>query len=226
MPAERRKFRREGEERRRDALIAATLDLLSEGGPEAATVRAIALRAGVTQGLIRHYFAGKEELLGAAYRDLMDRMTAASDAALADVGPCPVARLAAFVAAALRPPVVDGRALGLWAGFMHLARRDGTTRAIHEATYLGFRDRLEALIAAALPPATPPARLRAHAIACNAVLDGLWLEGSALPEAFGPGELPALGLASVGAILGLDLAAATTLAAGPQPAGRSMETTA
>ena len=68
MTGERRKFRREGEERRRDALIAAALDLVSEGGPEAATVRAIAERAGVTPGLIRHYFRTKEDLTRAAYR--------------------------------------------------------------------------------------------------------------------------------------------------------------
>ncbi|HRK43503.1 MAG TPA: TetR family transcriptional regulator, partial [Gemmobacter sp.] len=42
MTGERRKFTREGEERRREALIAAALDLVAEGGPGAATVRAIA----------------------------------------------------------------------------------------------------------------------------------------------------------------------------------------
>ena len=47
--------------------------------------------------------------------------------------------------------------------------------------------------------------LRGHAIACNAVLDGLWLEGGVLPEAFAENELTAIGVASVGAILGIPL---------------------
>jgi hypothetical protein len=37
------------------------------------------------------------------------------------------------------------------------------------------------------------------------VIDGLWIEGSLLPHAFGSGEIVALGLRSVGAILGVDL---------------------
>ena len=52
MSAERRIYRRESEETRREALIQATLDLVAEGGGQAATVRAIAGRAGVTAGLI------------------------------------------------------------------------------------------------------------------------------------------------------------------------------
>ncbi len=55
--------------------------------------------------------------------------------------------------------------------------------------------------------------LRSQAIACNAVIDGLWLAGSMLPESFHPGELEQIGLASVGAILGLDLAEAHSVAA-------------
>jgi hypothetical protein len=43
------------------------------------------------------------------------------------------------------------------------------------------------------------------AIACNAVIDGLWLEGGALPEAFEPDELTGIALTAVGAILQLDL---------------------
>ena len=203
---ERRRFRREGEERRREALIAATLDLVAAGGVAAATVRAIAERAGVTPGLIRHYFTSKEDLIGAAYRSLMDSMTAANAGVLDAAPDDPRARLAAFVAAALRPPVVDGRAMGLWAGFIHKVQSDSAMREIHEATYLAFRDRLEGLIGAALPVALPPGGLRARAIACNAVVDGLWLEGSALPETFGPDELARIGLHAVGAILDLELA--------------------
>ena len=74
-------------------------ELVAEGGPEAATVRAIAARAGVTPGLIRHYFQSKDELTRAAYRALMDGMTAKGSDALEGVGAQPEERLAAFVAA-------------------------------------------------------------------------------------------------------------------------------
>lgn len=209
---DRRRFRREGEEARRTALIGAVLDCVAEGGPQAATTRAIARRAGVTQGLIRHYFDTKEALVGAAFEALMTQLTEASSARMQMAAPDdPVARLRAFVAGSLSAPVVDGRALVLWAGFMQAVPRDATMRAVHRRCYMDFRDRLEALIGAVLAArgggqeGADAATLRRHAIACNAVLDGLWLEGGLLPEAFEAGELARIGLAAVGALLGVDL---------------------
>jgi TetR/AcrR family transcriptional repressor of bet genes len=204
MQGERKKFRREGEAMRREALIAAALDLVAESGPQAATVRAIADRAGVTPGLIRHYFANKGELARAAFRTLMDRLGEISEAAIGEPGMSPERQLAGFVVSSLRPPSVDPEVLSQWAGFIHMIRDDDALRAVHEATYVGYRDRLERLIAS-LSRTNDPTRLRAQAIACNAVIDGLWLEGSALPGSFGPDELARLGLTSVGAILGVDL---------------------
>ncbi|MDZ7907800.1 MAG: TetR family transcriptional regulator C-terminal domain-containing protein [Gemmobacter sp.] len=206
MTGERRKFRREGEERRREALIAAALDLIAEGGAAGATVRAIADRAGVTPGLIRHYFQTKEELTRAAYRQLMEDMSGDNTEVLAAAQDDPVARLAAFVSAALRPPVVDPRRMGLWAGFIHQVRRDPDMAAIHAETYIAYRDQLQGLIAA-LPGAGDAASCRALAIACNGVIDGLWLEGCALPQAFATDELEQIGLSAVGAITGQDLLA-------------------
>jgi TetR/AcrR family transcriptional regulator, transcriptional repressor of bet genes len=201
---ERRPYKREGEEVRRDAMIAAALELIAEGGIAAATVRAIAEKAGVTPGLIRHYFKAKEDLTRAAYQTVMDRMIAANAAVLETAPTEALARLAVFVAASLRPPVVDPAAMGLWAGFIHRVQRDPMLREVHRTTYLGYRDVLQGLIAA-LPRNLDAAQLRAEAIACNGVIDGLWLEACALPEAFVKDELAEIGLRSVGAILGVDL---------------------
>jgi len=207
---ERRPYRRESEERRRDDLIAAALDLVADGGLQAATVRAIADRAGVTPGLIRHYFSSKEELTRAAYHKLMDRMTTDSAAVLQDAPTDPLARLARFVVASVSPPVVDPVAVGLWAGFVHNVRRDASMREVHRATYMAFRDKLQSLIADLPRPATAQ-QLRREAIACNGLIDGLWLEGSVLPDSFEDGEIAAIALASVGAILGVNLTQAYDL---------------
>ncbi len=206
MSGERRKFTREGEERRRDALIAAALDLIAEGGAQAATVRAIAERAGVTPGLIRHYFHSKGDLTRAAYLNLMQRLTQGSFAAPDHATDTPEGRLAAVVAASLRPPVMTPGALGLWAGFIHQVQSDPAMTEVHEAGYLNYRDLLQALIAT-LPGVWTSDVLRQQAIACNGVIDGLWLEGCALPHAFAEDEIARIGVASVGAILGVDLLA-------------------
>jgi TetR/AcrR family transcriptional regulator, transcriptional repressor of bet genes len=210
MQPARRLYRRESEENRRLALITATQELVAEGGPEAATVRAIAERAGVTPGLIRHYFQSKDELTRAAYRALMDGMTSKGSDAIEGVGAQPEERLAAFIAASLRPPVMDGGAVVLWAGYMHKVRSDPDLLAVHESGYVAYREILESLIAA-LPRDTEPGQLRSEAIACNALIDGLWVEGSLLPEAFAPREIITIGLKSVGAILGTDLLAHTSM---------------
>ncbi len=202
------KFRREPAKQRKEALILAALDLISERGVRGATVRAIAERADVTQGLIRHHFSSKEELVSEAYVFHMSHMTnLTASLNVPEDAPAKV-RLAAFVAAGLTPPVVDPSSVMLWASFLNKVREDAQMRDIHEQTYHDFRDRLEALIADALGEAeqpTTPQRLRHLAIACNAVIDGLWMEGGALPGAFEPGELPEIGLRSVGAIIGLEL---------------------
>ncbi len=208
MSSDRKVYKRESEEKRRDALILAAMALVSEGGPQAATVRAIANRAGVTPGLIRHYFSSKEELTRAAYRRLMEWLTRDSAATLltGDLGP--KGQLAAFVSASLRPPVVDPKRLGLWAGFLNTLRTDPAMREVHEQGYRGYRDILEGLIAQLPRAAVSPAQARRDAIACNAVIDGLWLEGSALPDGFAEGELESIGLAAVSAILNIDLTGA------------------
>ena len=141
----------------------------------------------------------------------MRRMTEMTAAGAERAGATALARLAGFVAAGLAPPVLDPGAVTLWAGFLNKVREDARMRGIHDRTYRDFRDRLEGLIGAALraagrdPGAT---ELRRLAIACNAVMDGLWMEGGALPDAFEEGELPLIGLEAVGAIIGLDLTVA------------------
>lgn len=203
-----RKFKREAAQDRKDALIAAALSIVAEKGIADANVRDIAKRAEVTQGLIRHYFSSKEELLTAAYAHHMDQLTALTDKAEDTPSRSPIARLAGFVRAGLRPPVATPRSVSLWAGFLTMVRNDPRMKAIHLDTYKDFRNRLEALIGEVLQEngtCPPPAELRRLAIASNAVIDGLWMEGGALPELFDPGELPEIGVASVGAIIGVNL---------------------
>ncbi|MCB5411080.1 TetR family transcriptional regulator C-terminal domain-containing protein [Pseudogemmobacter faecipullorum] len=210
-PRDRRPYIRDSEENRREALIQATQELVAEGGPRAATVRAIAERAGVTPGLIRHYFGSKQELSHAAYTALMDGMTEQGAEALDEAGASAEARLAAFISASLRPPVVDPRRVGLWAGFLHQVQADPGLLAQHEASYLHYRDRLQQLIAA-LGREVSADQLRREAIACNAMIDGLWLEGSVIAGHFAPGELENIGLSALGTLLGVDLLAAQSAA--------------
>ncbi|WP_319519018.1 TetR family transcriptional regulator C-terminal domain-containing protein [uncultured Martelella sp.] len=204
----RKPFRRAGDAERRAALIEAMLDCIAEGGIQNATVREVAERAGVSGGLIRHYFATKEQLLHAAYRQTMAAMTEISATAGIADGKSGREKLKNFVAACLTPPMIDARRLSLWAAFIAMARIDPAMGAIHRENYLEYRALIERLLADAWRGAgrvVDPAEIRRLAIEINAVLDGLWLEGSLAGDIFEDRELLKAGLHSVGAITGLSL---------------------
>ena len=209
----RRSFHRAPEAERRQDLITATLDCISELGLQGATVREVATRAGVTPGLIRHYFSSKDQMLQAAYREVMTGMTSkVADAA--DKGQSSArARLHDFIVANLTPPVADGRALSLWAAFISHVRVDPDFAEIHRESYLAFRSVLEALVADVLTEAGPAAdtkRCQELAIAINGVIDGLWLEGTLVGDLFSETPLPGIAVRSVEVLLGgISLAADT-----------------
>jgi TetR/AcrR family transcriptional repressor of bet genes len=55
---------------RRDELMEAAIDVLGTEGLSGATMAVIASRAGMSTGLVNHYFESKEELLALAMRNL------------------------------------------------------------------------------------------------------------------------------------------------------------
>ena len=176
-------------------------------------MREVATRAGVTPGLIRHYFSSKDQMLQAAYREVMTGMTSkVADAA--DKGQSSArARLHDFIVANLTPPVADGRALSLWAAFISHVRVDPDFAEIHRESYLAFRSVLEALVADVLTEAGQTAdtkRCQELAIAINGVIDGLWLEGTLVGDLFSETPLPGIAVRSVEVLLGgISLAADT-----------------
>lgn len=204
MAEERKPYRRESEDKRRMALITATLALVSEGGAQAATLRAIARRADVTAGLIRHYFKTKENLIAAAFRHLMTSMTEDSVAALSSAPRDPAARMAAFVDASLRPPVANAQSVIRWAALLQETTRNPMMQTIHIETYEDYRSVIQDLIAN-LQGDLPEQELRRQAIAVNALIDGLWLAAATMQDAFAKGELIRVGILACGAILGRDL---------------------
>ena len=208
MNSVRKTFRREGEDQRRSELVEATLACIAALGLEHTTVREIAVRAGVTPGLIRHYFAGKDELVLAAYRHHVESMGASSQKAVAEAGDDPVAQLAAFVSANLSPPILDPANMSLWASFITTVRTDPLMADVHREGYQGYRSAAEHLLQRAAESAglnLSKTQVRHLGIALNAVIDGLWLEGSMSGPEFAEGELAQIGLAAASALLGIQL---------------------
>lgn len=182
-------FTRESAEVRRDALIDATCAALAEAGLAGVSVRSVCARAGVSPGLLRHYFAGIDDLVCAAYAATGARIDALLLAAVAEAGGNPRAQLRAYLTASFRPPVTDPALLGSWTGFWALARTNVGAAAIHRAGYAAYRARLSGLLGACGLPADQADR---EAIALTALVDGLWLELVLDPTAFGAPQAIAL----------------------------------
>lgn len=186
----RQVFTRESADTRRDALVAACARCLAKYGAHGTSVRAISMEAGVSPGLLRHYFDGIDALVAETYRATGARVAAALHAAVETVSrDDPRGRLLAFVTASFREPIADPELLSTWLAFWSLSRSNQAIGQIHDEIYAENRRDMERLIAAC-PNA--PADPRLMAVALTALVDGLWLEISLGNAPFSVGEAETL----------------------------------
>jgi TetR/AcrR family transcriptional regulator, transcriptional repressor of bet genes len=190
-------FNRAEPDARRHSLIEACARVLAREGASGASVRVIALEAGVSAGLVGHYFGSIDALVAATYAQTGARVDAALAEALAAAGSDPRARLEAFVTASFMPPIADPQLLATWVAFWSLVRARADIAAQHDTQYAGFRARLEALLAAC---GMPDDQLRRAAIAISALVDGLWLELCLSPGCFTGAEASAIAAAQIDAL--------------------------
>jgi len=182
-------------------MMRAAAACLAEDGVGAATVRAVAARAGVTPGLIRHHFGGIDGLIAATYRHVGETVAEAIDAALAGAPADPRGRLSAFVRASFAPPLLDGDLLATWLAFWARVRRDPQVRALHGEIYAAYRARLAAMLSSAAAAGGRTIAAERAALALTALLDGLWLELCLDPSTFSAEEAVRIVEAFVDALL-------------------------
>ncbi|MGF6229537.1 TetR/AcrR family transcriptional repressor of bet genes [Inquilinus ginsengisoli] len=149
-------------------------------------MRDVCARAGVSPGLVRHYFGGIDALIAETYRSIGSHVAETLVIALNAADATPEARLRAFIDASFRPPVLDPDLLSIWLSFWALVRRDEAIRQIHRDVYAAYRRRLEGLIAEAA--GSRPVDTALAALAFTAMLDGLWLELCLDPSVFTPDD--------------------------------------
>lgn len=191
--------RQRPDERRRE-LLEATARCLAERGAAGVSVRTICAEAGVSPGLLRHYFGTVSEAIAETYCWVGARVTVALEQAVAAAGADPRDRLLAYLTASFRPPISDRDLLATWLAFWSLTRSDPAIAAVHEEIYADFRAGIERLIGEARPDLADP---RLAAVALTALIDGLWLELSLGEAPFTPEEAGALAEAWLDRLLGL-----------------------
>ena len=176
---------------RRAELIDATLSIIAERGFAETTVARICDAAGVSRGLISHYFAGKDALLLEAYRRLSHELETETAKAMREGNGDPMSSLRALVEVSFRPPVFEADKIAAWLAFWSAARGSAAVNALNRELYRGYRAAVTRLMAEAARQRG--AALDAHraATALTALIDGLWLEHALDPEAFGADQAEA-----------------------------------
>ena len=166
-------FTRADPDARRQSLIEATARVLAAKGAAGVSVRTICAEAGVSAGLLRHYFASVSEAIAETYRWTGAQIDSALEQAVAAAGADPRARLLAYLTANFRPPIATPDLLATYVAFWSLTGSDPAVAAVRAEVYGTFRSGLEGLLRAYRADLGDA---RMAAVALTALIDGLWLE--------------------------------------------------
>lgn len=171
------RFKREAPEKRRSDLIDAAIRCLAEGGMTAFKMDRVAAEAGVSLGLVSHYFTSKDELLTEMYRralyDDVNRMVADSEAL--DAG-SPARRLCQMIDAIIDPKYLKSANLTIWLTLWGEIIINPALRRTHRTLYRSYMDTLSRLIAAVAVERRLPIKAPEMARNFQALIDGLYLE--------------------------------------------------
>ncbi len=161
---------------RRRQLIEATIATIQEGGLAEATVSRIGHRAGLSPGIIHHYFEDKDALLEATMR------ARASDLRLGIVKrvareTAPLDRLGAVIEGYLAPEQLTPQAVAAWLAFSALVRSKPRLARIQRVIVR----RLHSNLKHELKRLVPAAEAERIAEGLGTLLDGLWLRAATSP---------------------------------------------
>ncbi|MFG6666438.1 transcriptional regulator BetI [Halomonas sp. HNIBRBA4712] len=164
---------------RREQLIKSTMAAIDEVGLAEATVIRIARHAGVSAGIISHYFGGKDGLLEATMRQILTDLSEAvarRREALSDTSPR--AQIGAIIEGNFDRSQVTGPAaktwLAFWASSMHRP-------ALARLQNINDR-RLYSNLCHQFCRVMPRAQAQDAAGTLAAMIDGLWLRGALAPQ--------------------------------------------
>lgn len=154
-------------------LVEVTIDSLAEVGYVGTTLAEIARRAGVSPGLVAHYFDDKDGLLEAAFRTLARTLAVRVRARLA-LARTPRGRVQAVIDTNLAPEEFDKRTgtawLAFWGQVLHVRGLKRVQTAYQRRMLSNLRNDLRRMISG------EDARSLAAMIA--AMIDGVWLRAA------------------------------------------------
>lgn len=177
--AKPRRAKRQTPAVRRQDLLAVTIQCLAQLGPRGTTGREICRRAGVSHGLLRHYFSNPDNLLLETYQDLCDSFIARFEEELAAQYADPWKTIDRLFEVHFTDEWSNPDILGAWIAFWALVRNNPDFAAVSVAYNVRLHELLDRAVARLPKGPVPP---RDIAALVSATMDGLWLDYSLSAE--------------------------------------------
>jgi TetR/AcrR family transcriptional repressor of bet genes len=155
---------------RRKQLVEAAIAVIHEQGFGNATVARIARRAGISTGMVHHYFHDKDDLLFATMRHLLAELRADAVARLAGARG-PRQRISAIIDACFGEGQFDEQVFSAWLALYGNARQSDRLRNILAL----YHRRLRSSLVHEMRRLVPEAEAHRLADGAGAMIDGLWL---------------------------------------------------
>lgn len=155
---------------RRRQLILATIQCMSDFGFEHTTIARIGRAANVTPSIVHHYFGGKDALLAASMRFLLEQLRQSVVRRLSTTRD-PRTRVEMIVAANFSDEQFSSDVIGAWMAFWSQAQHHP---ALHRL-YRVYARRLHSNLCHALRQLLDDASVERAAFGLASLIDGLWL---------------------------------------------------
>lgn len=170
---------------RRQQLIDATLAAVNELGFAETSISQIAHRAGVSTGIISHYFGGKNGLIEATMRYLLQQLGKTVAEMQTQVDATPEQRLLAIVRGNFAAPQTNKAAMKVWLAFWASSLHQPDLHRLQQVNHYRLHSNLKHEFMKVLSKSE--AEKAAQGLA--ALIDGFWLRGALISGEIDP-EMP------------------------------------
>lgn len=168
---------------RRQQLIDAAMQVIRDRGLEETTVSSVAQTAGLSSGIVAHYFGNKSGLLEATMRQILRDLQASAARRRAAAEETPRAQIRAIIDANFDATQTDPDVARVWLAFWAASMNQPELRRLQRINDRRLRSNLVWQFGRRLPRA----QARDAGAGLAALIDGLWLRGSLSDPCFDVG---------------------------------------
>ncbi len=164
---------------RKPQLVNATMAVIERVGLHSASISLISKEAGVSTGIINHYFGGKHGLLEETMREILRRLSMSVTTSLSQIPRDDhQGRINAIIMSNFDGYQAENKVAKTWLAFWSYAMHDAQLGRLQRVNEKRLLSHLKIELKGLLPPSQ--AELVAHGIA--SLIDGIWLRGTLNPK--------------------------------------------